>query len=55
MADKINVPAGFGGLVRYGEEYQSKIRLKPEHVIIFVVIVVIFVAFLKIFNPFKIV
>jgi len=50
--DKINMPAGFGGLIRYSEEYESKIKLKPTHVIIFVVIVIIFVAFLKIFKPF---
>ncbi len=49
--NKINVPAGFGGLVRYGEEYESKFKLKPEHVIIFIVLVIIFVTVLKIFLP----
>jgi preprotein translocase subunit Sec61beta len=51
MADKINVPAGFGGLVRYGEEYDSKLNLKPEHVIIFIIAVVILVTVLKLFWP----
>jgi preprotein translocase subunit Sec61beta len=45
----INVPAGFGGLVRYGEEYESKLMLKPEHVIIMIAIVIIFVIILKLF------
>jgi len=46
--DNINVPAGFGGLVRYGEEYDSKFTLKPEHVIAFIILVIIFVFGLKI-------
>lgn len=50
--DKINVPAGFGGLVRYSEEYESLLKLKPESVIIFIVLVILFVIILKIFNPF---
>lgn len=38
MADnKVNAPAGFGGLMNYGEEFDSKINLKPEHVIILVI------------------
>ena len=49
MADKINIPAGFGGLVRYSEEYESKLKFKPEHVIVFVILVIIFVTALKIF------
>lgn len=49
--NKINVPAGFGGLVRYGEEYESRFKLKPEHVIVFIVAVIIFVLILKIFFP----
>lgn len=51
MADKINVPSSFGGIVRYGEEYQSRLKFKPEHVILFVILVIIFVATLKIFFP----
>lgn len=50
--DKINVPSGIGGLVRYSEEYTSKIKLKPEHVIVFIIIVIVFVTILKIFNIF---
>jgi len=51
MADKINVPAGFGGLVRYSEEYQSKLKLKPAHVIVFIILVILLVTALRIFWP----
>ena len=35
--NKINMPAGFGGLTRFSEEYASLINLKPTHVIVFVI------------------
>jgi len=41
MADNsINVPSGFGGLMRYQEEFQSYINLKPVHIIVFVVLII---------------
>jgi preprotein translocase subunit Sec61beta len=46
-----NMPAGFGGLMRYNEEYKSKFNLSPGHVIGFVVLVILFVILLKIFLP----
>lgn len=36
----INLPGGFGGLMRYSEEYESKFMLKPIHVIIFVILII---------------
>ena len=43
MADnKINMPSGFGGLMRYSEEYESKFNLKPTHVIVFVIFIIAF-------------
>ena len=48
-SDKINMPGGMGGLVRYDEEYTSKFMLKPEHVIFFIVAVVLFVIALNLF------
>jgi len=43
MADnKIQMPAGFGGLMRYDEEYESKFSIKPVHVIAFVILIVAF-------------
>ena len=52
MADnKISMPGAFGGLVRYDEEYTSKFMISPSHVIAFVVLVILFVIFMKIFFP----
>jgi len=50
--DKINMPSGYGGLMHFGEEYESKFKMKPEHVVILIVLVIIFVAVLKIFKIF---
>lgn len=47
----ISMPAGSGGLMRYNEEYKSSIKLKPSHVILFLILVVVAVAVLKIFFP----
>jgi len=42
MADeRISMPSGMGGLVRYFDEYKSKIEFKPGHIIIFVVLIVL--------------
>ncbi len=38
---RIQLPSTQGGLVRYFDEYKSKIRLKPTHVIILVVAVIL--------------
>lgn len=40
--DKIQMPSGMGGLVRYFDDAQSKIKFKPEHIVIFIVLVIIF-------------
>ena len=47
--NNINMPGGFGGLVRYSEEYESRFMLKPEHVVIMIALVIIFVMILKLF------
>ncbi|MEK6841485.1 MAG: SEC61-beta family protein [Nanoarchaeota archaeon] len=42
MADeRVQLPSGMGGLVRYFDDAKSKIRFKPEHVVAFVVIVIV--------------
>ena len=47
MADnRIQMPAGFGGLMRFSEEYKSKFTLKPAHVIAFVILILAFRIFL---------
>ena len=37
----MSMPAGFGGLMRYGEEYPSKFNLKPTHVVGFIILVIV--------------
>ena len=44
--DRITMPSGMGGLVRYFDEYKSKIKFKPGHVIVFCVVVIIIMIFL---------
>ena len=41
MGDKIQMPSGMGGLVRYFDEYRSKITLKPGHVVVLCIVVII--------------
>lgn len=38
--NKINLPGGFGGLMRYSEEYTSYINLKPTHVIVMIILII---------------
>ena len=50
MADTgVNIPSGFGGLVRFKEEYESMFSLKPAYVIGFVILIVIFRILLGVF------
>ncbi len=50
MADSgMNVPSGMGGLVKFKEEYESKFNLKPTHVVVFVILIVLFRIVLQIF------
>jgi len=44
------MPSGMGGLVRYFDEYKSKIVLKPGHIILLCVIVILIMAFLYIYG-----
>jgi len=39
--NKINLPSSGGGLIRYFDEYRSKISFKPGHIIVLVVIIII--------------
>jgi preprotein translocase subunit Sec61beta len=48
MAEGV-LPAGFGGLMRYKEEYNSKLKFGPGAVIAMIIALVVFVAGLKIF------
>ena len=44
--NRITMPSGMGGLMRYFDEYKSKIRIKPGHIIIMVVVVMAIMIFL---------
>lgn len=48
--NKINMPAGMGGLTRYFDEYKSKIAFKPEHVIVVCVLVMIVLIMLHVWG-----
>jgi len=39
--DRINMPSGMGGLVRYFDEYKSKIEFKPGHIIVLCIVVIL--------------
>lgn len=39
--DKISMPSSMAGLTRYFDDYKSKIELKPEHVIVLIIVVII--------------
>ena len=41
-SNAINLPSGFGGLTRFNEEYESKFNLKPESVIVFIILIITF-------------
>jgi len=51
MADNIFMPSSSGGLMRYNEEYKSLFMLKPSHVVLFIILIIGFVATFKIFFP----
>ena len=48
--DRISMPSGMGGLVRYFDEYKSKIKFKPGHIIVLCIVVIIIMVFLHRFG-----
>jgi len=41
MADqKITMPSGMGGIVRYSDETKSKVLFSPKLVIVFIVVII---------------
>ena len=39
--NKVQMPSSMGGLVRYFDEYKSKITFKPGHVVILCIVIII--------------
>ncbi|MCX8159108.1 MAG: preprotein translocase subunit Sec61beta [Candidatus Pacearchaeota archaeon] len=50
-SEGIRMPGGMGGLMRYDEEHESKFKLSPVAVIVFVILITLFVLAMKIFWP----
>jgi len=49
--NKISLPGGMGGFIRYDEEYKSKFMLTPAQVVGFIILIILFVVTLKLFFP----
>lgn len=49
MADNMLMPSGSGGLLRYNEEYPSKLKITPQQVVILIVAVIVVMTAIKIF------
>lgn len=39
--DKIQMPSSGAGLTRYFDDYRSKIEMKPQHVIVLILLVIL--------------
>ena len=48
--DRISMPSGIGGLVRYFDEYKSKFTLKPGHVVVLCIVIIILMMILHAFG-----
>jgi preprotein translocase subunit Sec61beta len=48
MAEELRIPAAGGGLIRYGEEYESRLKIKPSHVVAMIIAIVAFELILRI-------
>jgi preprotein translocase subunit Sec61beta len=48
--ERIHMPSGTGGLVRYFDEYRSKISIQPIHIVVLIVLVILVVILLHIFG-----
>lgn len=44
--DRISMPSGMGGLVRYFDEYKSKVKFKPGHIVMLSIVVIVIMIFL---------
>ena len=46
--DRVQIPASQGGIMRYFDDYRSRIEFKPGHIIVLAIVVVIIEMFLHI-------
>jgi len=47
--NKVSMPSGIGGLVRYFDEYKSSIELQPMHVVFLCIAVIVFMVLMHMF------
>lgn len=47
-SDGLSTPSGMGGLMRYNEEYPSKLQIKPEIVVGMIIAAVVVITIIKI-------
>jgi preprotein translocase subunit Sec61beta len=45
--DKIYIPSGVGGLVRYPEEEKVALKIKPKHLVILIFLIAVFELLIK--------
>ena len=48
--DKVSMPSSMGGLVRYFDEYKSRISFKPGLVVVMAVIIIILMIVLHVYG-----
>ncbi len=51
--NQINMPGAFGGLIRYNEEYGSRLKFKPWQIIAFIIVLALGVIAAKLFFSIK--
>jgi preprotein translocase subunit Sec61beta len=39
--DKVQMPSSGAGLTRYFSEYHSKIEMKPQHVVVMIILIIL--------------
>ncbi|HLD05167.1 MAG TPA: preprotein translocase subunit Sec61beta [Candidatus Nanoarchaeia archaeon] len=44
--NRITLPSSGAGITRYFEDYKSKIVMKPQHVIILAIVIILLIVFL---------
>ncbi|MBW2993319.1 preprotein translocase subunit Sec61beta [Candidatus Woesearchaeota archaeon] len=50
MADKISMPSSGGGLVRYFDEFKSKVSFRPGNIVVLAIIIIIIMILLHIYG-----
>jgi preprotein translocase subunit Sec61beta len=49
MANEVSMPSGFGGLMKYKEEYDSKFKFGPGAVVAMILITIVLIIGLNVF------